>query len=279
MSYFSQYIAAGTQQTQLAFLDADNFAIGSERTAPAAGATPSGSYNVIGIQEASGIIPEGESVPVPGDDTTLGAFDFSSDDPRRFVMNLGQFDLLLNSRLQNTGTVQVAGATMGIGDSPEITPATVAMVIQGHSIKRTPGQAGQAAWTGFLMPVVTVLPLDRAAWQGRTAAVNRLQCTVQLATHYPYGVTYAANIEKVLNNYIHPYSSEYPMTFDAFTLNGVATSWVLSKTPVDVARTAVFVERLPVTVSSVTPSTKTIVLASAGVTGQRAVVWYAYSGL
>jgi hypothetical protein len=278
MSYYDQYIAAGTQQTQIAFLDTDNIVIGNNRTAPAAGAAPVGSYNAVGIQDASDIIPEGEDVSVDGDDGSLGAFNFASADPRNFVLNMGQFDLLLNSRLQNTGVVQVAGASMGVGDSPEVQLATVAMIIQGRSIKRSAGQSGREAWTGFILPVVTLRPLDRAAFAGRTAGQNRYQATVQLATNYPYGVTFAANVEKVLSNYIIPFSSEYPMTMDAFTLDGILTSWVLSKTPVDVNNTAVFVERSQATVNTVTPATKTITLASAGVSGRRAVAFYGYSG-
>jgi hypothetical protein len=279
MTYYDQYIAAGTQQTQIAFLDSQNIVIGNSRTAPAAGATPSGSYNAVGIQDAADIIPEGEDVSVDGDDGSLGAFNFASADPRNFILNMGQFDLLLNARLQNTGVVQVAGASMGVGDSPEIQLTTVAMIIQGRAIKRATGQSGQAAYTGFILPVVTIRPLDRAGFQGRTAAQNRYQCTVQLATHYPYGVTFASNVEGVLTDYIIPFSSEYPMTMDAFTLNGVVTSWTLSKTPVSVNEMAVFAERVAMTVSSVTPSTKNLTLASAGITGQRAVAFYGYSGL
>ena len=279
MSYYDQYIAAGTQQTQIAFLDSDNIVTGNSTTAPIPGAAPSGSYNAIGIQDAADIIPEGEDVSVPGDDGSLGAFNFASADPRNFVLNMGQFDLLLNARLQNTGVVQVAGASMGVGDSPEVQLRTVAMIIQGRSIKRTGGQSGQPGYTGFILPVVTIRPIDRASFQGRTAAQNRYQCTVQLATNYPYGVTFAANVEKVLTDYIIPFSSEYPMTMDRFTLDGIVTSWALSKTPVDVGHSSVFVERVGVTISSVTPATKTIVLASPGVSGQRAVAFYGYSGL
>lgn len=280
MTYYDKYIAAGTQQTQLLFLDSENFAIGDSRTAPTAGtATTSGAYNVIGIQDANDIIKEGEDVPVPGDDSILGAFPFASDDPRRFIMNVGQFDLTLNARLQNTGVVQAAGANMGVGDSPEVQPCTVCIIIQGHSIKRSSGQSGQAAWTGFLLPVVSVLPLDRAGWAGRTAGVNRYQCTVQLASHYPYGVTFASNVEGVLSNFIIPFTSEYPMTLDAFKQNGVVTSWTLSKTPVSTAYLAAYAERVAQTVSSVTPSTKNMTLAGGGVNGARGVVWYGYQGL
>lgn len=278
MTFYDKYIVAGTQQTQVAFLDTDNIVIGSTRTAPAAGATPSGSYPAIGIQDAADIIPEGEDVVVEGDDFSLGAFNFASADPRNFILNMGQFDLTLNSRLQNTGVVQVAGASHGVGDSPEVMPATVAMIIQGRSIKRTSGQSGQGGWAGFILPVVTLRPLDRQGYAGRTAGVNRYQATVQLATNYPYGVTFATNVEGVLTDYVIPFTSDYPMTLDAFKLDGVTTSWTLSKTPVSTEYMAVFVERVAATVSSVTPSTRALVLASGGVSGRRAVAYYGFSG-
>lgn len=279
MGYFDKYIAAGTQQTQLLFLDSDNLVTGDTRSAPASGATGSGAYNVIGIQEMSAGIPEGENVPVPGDDTTLGAFPFASDAPREFILNVGQFDLTLNARLQNTNVVQVAGASMGVGDSPEVQPASVCLIVQGHSIKRTTGQAGQAAWTGFIMPVVTVRPLDRAQYQGRTAGVNRYQCTVQLATNYPYGITFASNVEGVLTDYIIPFSSDYPMTLDAFLGNGITATFTLSKTPVSTAYTAPYLERVLQAMTSVTPSTKALVLSAIPAANRRLSVFYGFSGL
>lgn len=277
MAYFDQYIAAGTQQTKLIFLDGENMVTGSTRTKPTVGTLSSG-YNVIGIQELSAGIPEPEIVPVPGDDFTLGAFTFASDAPRNFILNVGQFDLALNAKLQGTNVIQVAGASMGVADSPEVTPVTVCLVVQGRAIKRNPGQAGQAAWMGWIYPVVTVTPLDRTQFQGRTAAVNHYSCTAQLATNYPYGITFATNLGGVTQDFTQVFSSEYPMMLDAFTSDGSTVNYTLSKTPVSTTYTAAFIERVAMGLASVTPATKVAVLSGAGTTGQRGAFFYGYSG-
>lgn len=276
MSY-SKSLQAGVQQSWLSFLDTANFAIGNNITTITAG-TIRGSYPFVGIQQMPTGILEGDTVTVPGDDTSLGSFIFSSEAPREFLMNFGQFDLELDALLQSTLVETVGNIKIGLGDPGNPQYPTVCLIVQGRAIKRDSGVSGQAAWTGFIYPVVQIQPLNRETLQGRTAGVNRYKGVAQQAFNHPWGVTISEAVNGDTSSYVFPFDSNYPLTLDAFVGNGVVTGWVLNKTPVSVAETNAFAERVAQTVNTVVPSTKTATITAPVANNARGVFVYGYSG-
>lgn len=274
---FKQNLSAGVQQAWLSFLDNENFALGNATTAIAAGDIR-GSYPFTGIQEMPTGILEGENVPVPGDDTTLGSFIFASADPREFLMNFGQGDLTLDAYLQGTLVETLGNINIGLSDPGNPVYPTVCLIVNSRAIKRDAGQSGQAAWSGYIYPVVQLQPLSRETLTGRTAGVYRYKGTAQAAYNHPWGVTIAEAVNGDVSSFSFPFTSPYPLTLDAFRGNGVKTSWVLNKTPVDTNGTKAFVERVSLAVSGVTPSTKTMTTSLAAADNGRGVVVYGYSG-
>jgi hypothetical protein len=272
---FKQNLAAGVQQAWLSFLDFENFALGNATTAIAAGDIR-GSYPFTGIQEMPTGILEGENVPVPGDDTTLGSFIFASADPREFLMNFGQGDLTLDAYLQGTLVETLGNISIGLSDPGSPVYPTVCLIVNSRAIKRSPGSSGQGAWSGYIYPVVQLQPLSRETLTGRTAGVYRYKGTAQAAYNHPWGVTIAEAVNGDVSSFSFPFNSNYPLTLDAFRGNGVKTDWVLNKTPVSVAETNAFVERVALAVSGVTPSTITMTAAVAANNG-RGVAIYGYS--
>jgi len=275
MSY-SKSLQAGVQQSWLSFLDTANFAIGNNITAIAAGQIR-GSYPFIGIQQMPTGILEGDTVPVPGDDTSLGSFIFASEAPREFLMNFGQFDLELDALLQSTLVETLGNIKIGLGDPGNPQYPTVCLIVQGRAIKRDSGVSGASAWTGFIYPVVQIQPLNRETLQGRTAGVNRYKGVAQQAFNHPWGVTISELVNGDTSSYVFPFDSNYPLTLDAFVGNGIVTDWVLNKTPVSVAETNAFAERIAQTVNSVTPSTKTMTISTPVASNRRGVAIYGYS--
>jgi hypothetical protein len=271
---FKQNLAAGVQQAWLSFLDSENFALGNAQTAIAAGDIR-GSYPFVGIQEMPTGILEGETVPVPGDDTTLGSFIFASADPREFLINFGQGDLNLDAMLQGTLVETLGGINIGLSDPGQPVYPTVCLIVNSRAIKRDSGQSGQAAWCGYIFPVVQLQPLSRETLTGRTAGVYRYKGTAQAAYNHPWGVTIAEAVNGDVSSFSFPFTSPYPLTLDAFRGNGIKTDWVLNKAPVDTNNTKPFVERVALAVSAVTPATKTMTAAVAANNG-RGVVIYGY---
>ena len=277
---FQQSLTAGVQNCWLSFLDPYNFAIGNSTTAPSAGSIQ-GSYPFIGIQQMPTGISEGEAVPIEGDDTTLGSILFAANAPREFLMNFGQGDQDLDALLQGTLVSSEGDISMGLADPAHPVYPTVCLIVQARSIKRDSGVAGQAAWSGLIYPVVQIQPLNREQFQGRAAGSYRYKGVAQEAGHRPWGVTIAEAVDGDIGSYAFDFKSDNPITMDAFTANGVTTSWVLNKTPVSSSpttnKTRPYIERILSTPSSVTPATKTVVLPSAFTSGNRGVILYEYS--
>lgn len=274
MSY-SKNLQAGVRDSWLSFLDTQNFAIGNNITAIAAGAIR-GSYPFVGIQQMPTGIPEGDTVPVPGDDTNLGNFIFSSDAPREFLMNFGQFDLQLDALLQGTLVETLGNLKIGLGDPGNPSYPTVCLIVNSRAIKRDVSVSGAAAWNVFIYPVVQIQPLNRETLQGRTAGVNRYKGVAQQAFNHPWGVTISELVNGDMSSYVFAVTSNYPLTMDSFTGNGVVTDWVLNKTPINVIETNAFAERVAQTVNTVVPSTKTMTISTPVANNARAQVIYGY---
>lgn len=275
MSY-TKNLQAGVQQGWLSFMDPYNFALGSNITDIAAGQIR-GSYPFVGIQQMPTGIPEGDVVPVPGDDTTLGNFLFASDAPREFLMNFGQFDVTLDALLQGTLVEQLGNWNIGLADPSNPVYPTVTLIVNTRAIKRDVSVSGQGAWNVFIYPVVQIQPLNRETLQGRTAGVNRYKGTAQAAFNHPWGVTIAEAVNGDTSSFVFTTTSNYPLTLDALRGNGVVTDWVLNKTPVSAAETKAFAERVAQTVTTVTPSTKTVNIGTPIANNARGAIVYGYS--
>lgn len=277
---FQKRLTAGVQNCWLSFLDPFNFAIGNSTSTLAPGSIR-GSYPFIGIQQMPTGIPEGEVVPVDGDDTTLGNFLFAAAAPREFLMNFGQGDQALDALLQGTLVTSEGRTSTGLVDPEHPVYATCSLIVQSRAINRQPGQSGQAAWSGFIYPVVQIQPLNRESLQGRTAGSFRYKASAQAAGHRPWGLTILDNVDGDSGAYAIDFDSYNPLTMDSFTADGSTASWVLNKTPVATVPTSEatrpYIERVLSTPTSVTPSTKTIVLPSGFTSGNRGVILYEYS--
>lgn len=273
---FTKNLAAGVQQSWLAFLDTENFAIGNARTTISAGQIR-GSYPFVGIQQMPTGILEGDTVPIPGDDTNLGNIIFSSEAPVEFLMNFGQGDLALDALLQDTLVEALGDINIGLGNPASPNYPSVCLIVQGRAIKRDSGMSGQAAWTGFIYPVVQIQPLNRETLQGRTAGVYRYKGVAQQAFNHPWGVTISESVNGDIASYVFPFDSPYPLTLDAFRGNGIVTDWILNKTPVNTNNTKPFAERVAQTVNTVTPSTRTMTISTPVASNARGVVVYGYS--
>lgn len=272
---FQRKLAAGVQNAWFWFNDSDGFAIGDNTTALSVG-TSRGSYRFVGIQQMPTGISEGEVVPIEGDDTILGGIVFASNAPREFLINFGEGNQAIDALLQGTLVETMNNVSLGLVDPGNPNYPTIGLLVQSRSIKRE-NVSGQAAWSGFLYPNVQLQPLNREQFQGRTAASFRFKGVAQSSVYKPWGVTISESVNGDTEAYAFDLNSLYPMTLDAFKLNGVLTSFTLNKTPINTTETLAFVERVAATVSSVTPSTREMALSSAGTSGQRGVVLYGYA--
>jgi hypothetical protein len=258
---FNQSISAGVQQTQFLFYDINGEPSGDSPT-PLANAQYAGAYQWVGIQEFPSGIPEAEAVPIPGDDTLLGSILFSSDAPREGLITFGQMDLDLEARMQNTLVESLGDIRMGLIDTASTILATGALITQARSVKRSTGVQGAAGWSGLIYPNVQVQPLNRETLAGRTAGSYRYKYVAQQAFYKPWGITISDEVNGDIAAYAIPFTSPYPLTMGAFRGDGATVNWTLHKTPISVNKTRPFSDKLALAVTSVTPSTKVMVLTS-----------------
>lgn len=266
----AESIQAGVQQSWLMMYDSNGDPSGNDTTALANG-EHRGSYWFRGIQELPTGIPETDTVPVPGDDGNLGNISFSSDAPREFVVNMGIQNLQLEARLQNTEVETVAGAEMGVIDTPDAILATVALIVQSKAVV-----SGRASWSGWIYPYVQLQPLNREAFSGRTAGVIRYKGVAQPAFHRPWGTTIRSRSGSDISAYALPFNnSPNPLTMHAF--RGPITSFTLDKTPVSVDKVSVYADRVLLPVSSVNTPTPRLLTLSGGVgSGRPGMTVYQY---
>lgn len=257
-------VAAGFQQVWLGFLDSNGFLLGSNTTAPAAGAAGSGMMRVAGVKSAPITTPERELVQVSGDDGLIAEFDFDSLTSRGFVAEVAIQDLLRDGRLNGTPVESIAGGLMGYLDILDAAEYDVCMLLQSRSKKQDAGVVGKKAWSGYYMPLGTAQPLGRGGFDERGAATYRLNITPQRASKNAWGVTMLDDSASDITAFFRPFSFDYPIYLHRWTANGVLTTFNLDNTPVDTGSLAVYSSvGAAQTVNSVSTSGKTLTLNSA----------------
>lgn len=272
-------IVAGTQQAWIAFVSNDkNIIYGGTTSAPAAGAAVSNAIQLVGIQTAPSGIPESTPVAVSGDDAVLGTFDFESDSPVAFVINVAEADLTKIGLLQNT-LVETDG-NINTGLLQPISPnlPDVALLIQGKA--KNTGSNGASAWYANLYLRCTLRYLGRETFSNREAGSFRFQVVAQPATNKPTGVTITTAINGSTGATVLELSGNYPMTMARFTGNGALQTFTgLTKTPVSGADSTLAIDAVKQTQGtwSFNTSNKTITTTGTPANGAAGVVIYGYS--
>lgn len=270
-----QSIQAGTQEAWFMFYDSNGDPAGNTPVALANGANAP-AYKLRGIQESPSPIPEAEAVPIPGDDTSLGAISFSSDAAREMTLNFGQMDLQLEAYLQNTALETYGSIQMGLSDPDLLILATGALIVQGKAIKQSAGVQGQAAWSGHIYPYVQLQPLNRETFSGRTAGVIRYKAVAQLAFNDAWGTTIVDANGAPIGGYARPFTSSRPLTMHAF--RGALSSFTLLKTPTAVSSTRPYSDKVALGVTSInTPTARLLTLTGSVVAGRPGLVFYEYT--
>lgn len=273
----NKVIAAGVQLTHLGFVDGSGVLVGSDITAPANGAN-STMMDVIGIQEMPTGIQEGESVPVEGDDTVLGQIDFAANTLPTFVVTLGVQDLDLDAKLQGTKVKTEGDVRFGVLQPNNPNYPDACLIVQSKSKSQDTGTSGTKAWSGQLIPLLSVQPLGRETFAGRTAGNNRLRVTTQVATRTPWGVTMNETDYGTTGAPVMPFTGDNPVIMHRFTGNGSTDTLLLAKTPVSQSKIKVHNNTAPLTPGvDFTLTGSTITFTSPPAAAAKVIVLYEYT--
>jgi hypothetical protein len=275
MATFNEHLAAGTAYAFGWFIDSNGFPTGGTSSAPSQGAAGSAAFRIRGIKSASPTIPDPERVPVTGDDTLLAEFQFASIATRGFNIEYSIESLTLLSRLLNT-TIQTWGeARVALLDIPNPPDYNMGFILQGKAKKQDTGVAGQAAWSGIIMPLSTATPLGRSTFEERGAAVFRYSISPQIAGYDPFGITFGSAVYGqggALGGRYMPFDSEYPVTLHTWRGTGALSTFTLDYQPVSAAKTPGYSNRVALSTSSVSTTAPYSVTYGSTPAGAAAVV-------
>jgi hypothetical protein len=254
MASFTKGAAAGNQRAFAWFIDDNGFPTGATNTAPSAGATGSGAFQIKGVKTASPTIPESDTVQVTGDDDLISEFSFASLTTRAFTVEYSVEDLtvvaaMLGTTLVTWGEVKVA--LLDIVSPPE---RNMGFIFQSRAKKQDSGVMGQAPWHGAIVPIATAEPLGRASFDERGAAVFRMRITPQIAGYDPFGVTIQSANYGTSGGRYATFLSEHPLHLMRHTGTGAIAEFTLDYQPISAAKTPVYANRVLQTTSSVSTS-------------------------
>lgn len=278
MPTFNRAIAAGNRYAFAWFIDDSGFMLGSTTTAPANGAAGSGAFALSGVKTAAPTIPEPDVVQVTGDDALQGEFSFDSIETRAFtveyaVEDLGFISTILGTTLTTWG--EVRAALMDIPNAPE---RNMGFIFQSRAKKADTGAQGQKGWNGKFIPLATFTPLGRASFDERGAAVFRGLVSPQSSGYDPFGVSILTSNYGTTAARQIPFNAENPVHIKRWSGDGTTTTFTLDYAPVTAAKTAVFVDRVTRTVSSVAPGASTMTVSSAPGLGRPMIAVYEFAG-
>lgn len=280
MADIQQVIAAGVQLAQYHFLDSNGYIAGTTGTA-AAGASGSAMGVILGIQSADVTVPEPDRVPIPGDDTTLGIFQFDSTETPSFTIDVGVHDLGIDAYAQGTNVVNDGDMTFGVLQPSQPTYRDALLILSSVSKSYESDSRGVSKWYHYVIPKVTMQPLGRVTIQGREGAAFRYACIANVSTTRGAGATMrtGTGFEGTESATILPFTSDNRITMQRYVGDNSTTVWNLAKIPASsaIAKTRVYVNGV-IRLSGVTISVaaKTLTITPAVATDLPIVVIHEY---
>lgn len=273
----TRYIAAGTQLAFWGQLDTYGFFNGQSGSV-ATGATGEAMGRLLGIKSANPGPVEPSIVNITGDDTVLGAIDFGPNEVPSWIMEMGAFDLANQARFQTTSVETLpSGVKIGVLQPNDPLYPDICIIYQGKTKYKDAGQDGVKAWSGYIVPLCSIVPLGRAAFSEREAAADRYKVTAQVASRKPWGVTISEALLGTSGTPLLPFTSDNPIVMERWTGNNVLTTFNLTYTPISAAKTVVWSETAQSTPSSVDTALKTMTLGSAPANNARVIALYEFA--
>ena len=236
MSGSRSNIAAGTQQGYFGLWNNSGLFSGSVLSLPQ-GAAGSSMTKLTGLKRANPGVAEPEALDIQGDDTVLGSIEFGPNETPSFIIETAVFNLDNQALLQGTLVEVLDDILLGAGQPENAVYPDTCIILQGKSKKFDSGVKGIKAWSGDIIPVASLIPLLREAYEERTAGVDRFKATAQVASKKPWQVTIADADLGTTGLTRLPFTSDNPICMHVFEGDDAVTEFgPLLNTPVSQAK-------------------------------------------
>lgn len=252
LSDIKQFISAGFDMAQWAVRANGGYHLGP--TGSIAQNNNAAMSRLYGVKTADVTIPEGDVVPITGDDGLLGTFIFASIDPITFTMEVGQSDLNFASKTQSLSVYDI-GPYYGVNlmgiDAPQYEDIMLLLTSQAKAAESNQEGSG---YHHVLLPWCNVFYLG-SSFNERGEKTFRYQVTTNKSKLFPWG--------RALNEITHgtraytamEWFTENRITLETYINNGAASSVTLTRTPVDAQHVLAWRNGVGLAVT-VTPTTR-----------------------
>jgi len=250
--------AAGLRRIQVFALSATGYPDGDQ-----SGATGYDGFELEGAKSFALTLPENQIIVHIGNDRPF-ATDYLppnaglSGEVRTAKQNLDADATLTDTKTFAVGEMTVGGlATEKVG-----TEIDVAVIVYRQALDTTRGSSQLRRWQMHMLPIARLVPRGGGADQG-AADENVYTLVPTGSTKYPWGHAFSEADEGFDEAAWLRGVAENPVMLDKWEGNNTLDTFTMTWTPISAAKTKVYVDGTLVTVTSVTPGTKALVLDSA----------------
>lgn len=261
--------AAGLRRVQIYALDTAGYPDGDQ-----SGANGYAGRLLRGVQSMSLTIPQMQRIQHRGQDRVIAQDYLPPTEAASGEFRAAAQDLGLDALLTNTLLDEIAEVTLGgLGTDRQGQEIDICIIAYRQALNTTPGAQQLRQWQHYIFPVARLVPRAGGAEQGG-ADENVYDLIPTVASKAPWGAAFTLNDNGFTETQLLRATAEYPLMMERFDGDGTLTTFNLEWTPINVAKTAAFVNGTAATVSSVNANAKTVTLQTAPTSGAKVVIIY-----
>lgn len=264
--------AVGLRHARVLVLDTDGYPDGDQ-----SGANGYDGVRVSGVQSLSLNVPDVQAIPHLGDDRVFAQDYLPPNTLPTAALNTGKTNFALDDTLVGTKTEAVGDGSMsGMITDKQGREVDVCLIAYRQALEVDDDDAptyGSRRWQAWILPKTRMIPKGSSAEQGGADqnAYNLIPTNVKAA---PWGKQFSEADNGFTEAVLLKSAYEYPPILERYTGNGTLDTFNVTKTPISVAKTKVYVNGTPATVDSVDTNAKTFTLNAAPANSSKVVAWY-----
>jgi hypothetical protein len=240
------------------------------------GAAPYDGVRLTGFQSLSLTLPDPQLIQHQGDDVTFAQDYLSPAELPSATLQTGKFNLDIDALLQGTLTNTIGDAQAGsMATDKDGTEIDVTLIVYRQALDTDPASAqfGKRRWQHYLFPKTRIVPKGGNIEQG-AADPNSYNLIPSKSTTEPWGVVYSTGVHGATQVVMRRIIAENPLMLQRNTGNGTLDTFTTIFTPISVAKTQVWANGTPQTVSSVSTVNKTYTLSAPAANNTAVVAFY-----
>lgn len=276
----AKFIVAGFERLHWTRVNSDGVPTGTASGSLPANGADVGVGKLDWVKTADIQIAESEEVVITGDDDVAGQFIFSPATLPSFNIEVASSDFAFAAQTQSTTNRALGDFTFFQAQPNAADPVDMALILTSRAKSKETSTDGTSGFHHVVVPKAQILPLGRSGFTERGEAIYRYRVIANKFSKYPWGVALTNADDGTTGAVYFEFFSDYRVALHTFVGDNSATSFTVDYTPVndtDVVKFFTTSTGAAVTVSTITPGTKTIELSAAPAAAAAVSGIYAYT--